>query len=895
MTTDNSGNPPKKGTLSLGSGTLSVGSSAPRSGGGQSVSVEVRRRRFDAPSPLGTRPVATAPATAGSPTASSEEIQRRMAALQSAQHVAAEQAAKAAADRAAAEQTAAQQAETKAAAPALSPAKAATAQPPAAPTYPAEPVFKAAESLDSTAPLTRDELLRRAAFLQDDRIRVAQEKAKVEAEAKAAAQAAALAAAQERAATRAGSGAGGVRSGTLANAGPGRTVDSKAFTAAKVGGDDTRKRTAGNTSGGKPDAREGGKRGRNAYLEELADRQRSSSSGGRRRRGPRDESAAPAAPAEKIIRDVMIPEFITVAELAARMAEKSADVVKKLMTMGELVTANQTIDQATAEVIVSEFGHKPILAAVTSIEETLLEGEDAAEDLVTRSPIVTIMGHVDHGKTTLLDTLRKAAVAKGEAGGITQHIGAYQVKAPSGRLITFLDTPGHAAFTAMRARGAQVTDVVILVVAADDGIMPQTIEAIHHARAAGVPIVVALNKMDKPGVNPAKVKNDLLAQEVVIEEFGGNVPCVPVSGLTGMGLGDLEEIVLLQADVLDLKANPKRRADGAVVEARLDKGRGPVATVVVQRGTLRVGDIVVAGPVWGRVRALINDKASNVKEAGPSMPVELLGLAGVPQAGDQFIVAIDERSAKDAAAQREQQARERAQAARKMTLENLMEKMTTEGQKDLNVIVKADVQGSVEAIAYALGQLNADQTQVKVKVISGGVGVITETDVNLAIAAGAIIVGFNVRADATARSLAEQHGVELRYYSIIYNLIDDIKAAMSGLLAPSVVEEITGQAEIRALFTFEKTKIAGCMVTSGKIFRGSKVRIIRDGTIVHTGELGSLRRAKEDAKDVAAGFECGMTFGSFTDFKEKDIVEGFQMKEVKRTIDDLKAVAAKHI
>jgi translation initiation factor IF-2 len=852
MTTNDSNTPPKKGTLSLGSGTLSLGNS-PRSGGGSSgnaVSVEVRRRRFDSPSPLNRGPSNVPGATK----ATNEEMQRRMAALQASQAPVA----------------------------------------PAAPVASA-PVAGAPEAKGGEA-LSREEALRRASMLMDDRVKFAQKKADEKAKADAEAKAAAAAAAQERAATRAGSGAGGVQSGTLNNSGPGRTVDSKAFTTAKATEENSRKRAAGGANTGRPEGKDADKkRGRNAYLEELADRQRNASSGGRRRRGPRDENVAPSAPAEKVIREVVIPEFITVADLAARMAEKSADVVKKLMSMGELVTANQTIDQSTAEVIVTEFGHKPILASIISAEEALMEGEDSAESLKARPPIVTVMGHVDHGKTTLLDTLRKASVAKGEAGGITQHIGAYQVQAPSGRIITFLDTPGHAAFTAMRARGAQVTDVVILVVAADDGIMPQTIEAIHHARAAGVPIVVALNKMDKPGVNPQKAKNDLLGQDVVLEEFGGTVPCVPVSGLTGMGLADLEEIVLLQADVLDLKANPERRADGAVVEARLDKGRGPVATVVVQRGTLHVGDIVVAGPVWGRVRALVNDKGQNVKEAAPSTPVEILGLAGVPQAGDQFIVAPDEKSAKDAAAQREQQERERAQAARKMTLESLMEKMATEGQKDLNVIVKGDVQGSVEAISYALGQLNADQAQVKVKVISSGVGVITETDVNLAIAADALIVGFNVRADATARGLAEQHGVELRYYGIIYNLIDDIKAAMSGLLAPSVVEEISGQAEIRALFTFEKTKIAGCMVTHGKIIRGSKVRILRDGVVIHTGELGSLRRGKDDAKDVASGFECGMTFGSFTDFKEKDVVEAFHLKEVKRTIDDLKAVAEKRL
>lgn len=817
---------PKK-TLTIGGGTLSVGSapSAPRGG---SVSVEVRRRRFDAPSAVsGNNNVPSAT------TATSEEMQRRMAALHASQ----------------AEQ------------------------------------------------VKRDEMqeaLRKATQLQEDRVKSAVQRAQQEDETRKAAADAAAKAAQERATTRAGSGAGGVQSGTIGSSGPGRTVDSKSFTAPKTAGsDDARKRGA--TTGGKPEGRDlNSKRGRNAYLEDLADRQRASSSG-RRRRGPRGEvsDATPQGPAEKVLRQVMIPEFITVAELAARMTEKAADVVKKLMTMGEFVTANQTIDQSTAEVIVTEFGHTAILADTTSIEDTLLEGADSDEQLITRPPIVTVMGHVDHGKTTLLDNLRKASVAKGEAGGITQHIGAYQVKAPSGRLITFLDTPGHAAFTAMRARGAKVTDVVILVVAADDGIMPQTIEAIQHARAAEVPIVVALNKMDKPGVNPSKVKNDLLAQDVVIEEFGGNVPCVPVSGLTGLGLGELEEIVLLQADVLDLKANPGRRADGTVVEARLDKGRGPVATVVVSRGTLRVGDILVAGQYWGRVRALINDRGVNIKEAGPSMPVEIHGLQGVPSAGDQFIVTENERAAKDAASQRDQNERERAQAARKMTLENLMEKMASEGQKDLNVIIKADVQGSTEAIAFALNQLNADQSQVRVKVVTSAVGVITENDVNLASTANALVVGFNVRADATAREVADRAGIELRYYSIIYNLIDDIKAAMSGLLAPSKVEEVTGQAEIRAIFTFERTKIAGCMVTEGKLSRGSKIRILRDGKVIHTGELASIRRGKDDVKDVNSGFECGMTFVSYTDFKEGDVVEGYTIKEIKRTIDDLKQAAAK--
>lgn len=850
---------PKKGTLSLG-GTLSIGAStgaAPRGG----VSVEVRRRRFDGPS------AATSPASA--PNLPKPLMPAPLPVSPVAPKPQPVQAAKKAAPEAVAPEAV------------VAPEAAPVAEAPvAAPVAPVAPVLSA-----------REQAFLKAGDLQSLNIKAAQERA-----AKEAADREAARLEKERLAKlRAGSGSGGVQSGTLNSSGPARNVDARSFTKTTISLDDARRRSS---SGGRPDAKDAtAKRGRNAYMSDLADRARTSSGGNKnRRRGPREENTENTAVVhEKISRDVMIPEFITVAELAARMSEKAADVVKKLMMMGEMVTANQTIDQGTAEVIVTEMGHKPHLQQAVNLEDMLRDAPDVEGDLVTRAPIVTIMGHVDHGKTTLLDTLRKASVAKGEAGGITQHIGAYQIKAPSGRLITFLDTPGHAAFTAMRARGAQVTDVVILVVAADDGVMPQTIEAIQHARAAGVPIVVAMNKIDKPSANPAKVKNELLAHDVVLEEFGGNVPCVPVSGLTGQGLDDLEEIVLLQADVLDLKANPNRRAEGTVVEARLDKGRGPVATVVVQTGTLKMGDIVVAGAVWGRVRALVSDLGKTIKEAGPSMPVEILGINGVPAAGDTFIVAADEKTAKDVASQRDVRGRERAQAARKLTLEGLMEKLNDagEGVKDLNIIVKADVQGSVEAIQYALGQLNADQSSVKVKVVSGGVGVMTETDVNLAVAAHALIVGFNVRADATAREIAERNGIELRYYSIIYQLIDDIKAAMSGLLAPNVVEEITGQAEIRAMFSFDKLRIAGCMVTSGKIGRGSKVRLLRDGQIVYTGELSTLKRAKDDAKEVASGFECGMTFTNFTDFKEKDIIEAFVMKEVKRTIDDLKQVAAR--
>ncbi len=639
---------------------------------------------------------------------------------------------------------------------------------------------------------------------------------------------------------------------------------------------------SGSASGGK-------KRGRNAYMEALEQRYRTMP--GRKKSRFRSGDNGSGQQAEKVIREVEISDFITVQELASRMAEKGSDVVKKLMMMGEMVTLTQTLDQEIAILIVEEFGHNYSTVSESDIEDGLVE-EDKPKDMVKRSPIVTVMGHVDHGKTTLLDALRSTRVAAGEAGGITQHIGAYQVEVPSsGRRITFLDTPGHAAFTAMRARGAEVTDVVVLVVAADDGVMPQTIEAIHHAKAAGVPIVVAINKMDKPDANPDRVKNELLAHEVVLEEFGGEIPAVPISALNKTGLDEIEEVILLQADVLELQANPKRRADGVVVEAQLDKGRGSVATVVVQRGTLRTGDIVVAGSVWGRVRALVNDKGDNVDEAGPSVPVEILGLQGVPKAGDTFVVAEDADRAKEVASYREQKLREAAQAARKMSLDNLFDRMAEAEKMDLNVIIKADVQGSVEAIKHSLMQL--DTPQISVKVIQGGVGVVTETDINLAMASGAVVCGFNVRTDAIARKHAEAEGIEIRYYSVIYHLIDDIKNAMAGLLESDFEEESLGAAEVRAIFKISKIKIAGCMVTEGMLKRSAKARLVRDGVIVHDGIIGTLRREKDEAKEVKSGFECGMTFDKFDDIQEGDVIESYSMKEVKKTFEDLEKLVEK--
>jgi translation initiation factor IF-2 len=634
------------------------------------------------------------------------------------------------------------------------------------------------------------------------------------------------------------------------------------------------------------------KRGRNAYMEDLEQRYRTMPARKKERAGMKTEGEAEGRPAEKVIREVEISDFITVQELAARMAEKGSDVVKRFMLMGEMVTLTQTIDQETAILIVEEFGHKYRTVSEADIEEGLVDEPDKPETLKARPPVVTVMGHVDHGKTTLLDSLRKANVVKGEAGGITQHIGAYQVTVPSsGRKITFLDTPGHAAFTAMRARGAQVTDVVVLVVAADDGVMPQTIEAIQHAKAAQVPIVVAINKMDKEDANPDRVKNELLSHELVLENFGGEVPSVSVSALAGTGIEELEEVILLQADMLELKANPNRRADGIVVEAELDKGRGAVATVVVQRGTLKVGDIVVAGSVQGRIRALVNDTGEQVKEAGPSVPVEILGLQGVPSAGDNFVVVENAERAKEVAEYRGQKQREKAQAARKLSLDNLFDRMEEVGKMELNVIVKADVQGSVEAIKHSLSQL--DMPQVKVNVVSGGVGVVTETDINLAMASEAVVCAFHVRADATARRLAEKEGVEIRYYNVIYELIDDVKNAMAGLLAPDIEEEPLGAADVRALFKMGKRKIAGCLVSEGTISRGNRARLVRDGQVVHEGMIATIRREKDDVKEVKAGVECGITFEKFDDLQEGDVIEAYQVKEVKKSFEDLEKMAAR--
>jgi translation initiation factor IF-2 len=589
--------------------------------------------------------------------------------------------------------------------------------------------------------------------------------------------------------------------------------------------------------------------------------------------------------AEKQVRDVQLPEAIVVSELANRMAERAADVVKALMKMGMMVTMNQSIDADTAELVIEEFGHRAVRVTDADVEQAIDTVKDRDEDLAPRPPIVTIMGHVDHGKTSLLDAIRKTNVVSGEAGGITQHIGAYQVRTPNGSLVTFLDTPGHAAFTSMRARGAQVTDIVVLVVAADDAVMPQTVEAINHAKAAKVPMIVAINKIDKPSANPQKVRTDLLQHEVVVEQLSGEVQDVEVSAVTGKGLDNLLEAIALQAEILELKANPARQAQGAVIEAKLDVGRGPVATVLVQHGTLKRGDIFVVGEQWGKVRALLNDKGERVDEAGPSVPVEVLGLTGTPEAGDVLNVVETEAQAREIAAYREKAARDkRAAAGAATTLEQLMAKAKADkATAELQVVVKADVQGSAEAIVQAMEKIGNDE--VRVRVLHSGVGAVTDSDVGLAEASRAPIIGFNVRANASARQSAQQKGVEIRYYSIIYDLVDDIRAAASGLLKAEVRESFIGYAKILQVFKVSGIgKVAGCLVTEGVARRSAGVRLLRDNVVIHEGTLKTLKRFKDEVKEVPSGQECGMAFENYDDIRDNDVIEIFEREEVQRKL-----------
>jgi translation initiation factor IF-2 len=606
-----------------------------------------------------------------------------------------------------------------------------------------------------------------------------------------------------------------------------------------------------------------------------------------RRRMQRLTGKGASEPKEKIAREVIVPETITIQELANRMAERGVDVIRLLMKQGAMHKITDVIDADTAQLVAEEMGHTVKRVAESDVEEGLFDDADAPEALITRPPVVTIMGHVDHGKTSLLDAIRKTNVVSGEAGGITQHIGAYQVTSPSGGKVAFVDTPGHAAFTAMRARGAQVTDIVVLVVAADDGVMPQTIEAISHAKAAGVPIVVAINKIDKPEADPQRVRTELLQHDIQVESMGGETLEFEVSAKNGDGLGTLLEGLQLQAEILDLKANPDRPAEGTVIEAKLDRGRGPVATVLVQRGTLKTGDIVVAGSEWGRVRALINDKGEKVDEAGPSMPAEILGFNGTPEAGDRVAVVENEARAREVTEYRSRRKRDLMAARIGGTSRSLADMMRDlkEGadRQEFPLVIKGDVQGSVEAIAGALEKAGNDE--VSARLVHAGVGGITESDVTLAEASDAIVIGFNVRAFKEARELAARNGTEIRYYNIIYDLVDDVKAAMSGMLAPTLRETRLGEAEILEVFNVSKVgKVAGCRVLDGNVQRGAHVRLIRDNVVIHEGKLSQLKRFKDDAREVVAGQECGMAFENYQDMRKGDVIECYTVEEVKRTL-----------
>ncbi len=590
-------------------------------------------------------------------------------------------------------------------------------------------------------------------------------------------------------------------------------------------------------------------------------------------------------PQVKQVRDVVVPDNITVSELGNRMAERTADVVKELMKLGIMATATQTIDGETAELVAGEFGHRVQRVSESDIEIGLSGSDDDPASLQPRPPVVTVMGHVDHGKTSLLDAIRRTDVAAGESGGITQHIGAYQIKTAAGNVITFIDTPGHEAFTEMRSRGANITDIVVLVVAADDSVMMQTIEAINHAKAAGCPTIVAVNKCDKPEANPQKVRNDLLQHEIITEDFGGDVLCVDVSAVTGAGLDKLEEAIMLQAELLELKANPDRHAEGIVVESKVERGKGSVATLLVQRGTLKKGDIFVVGAESGRVRALLDDRGQTLKSARPGQPVEILGLNGTPMAGDSCVVVESEARAREIAEYRTRVNRD-SEAARgaRGSVEQMLSAIAAGEAAELPVVIKTDVHGSLEAIRVALEKLGTDQVQVRT--LSSGVGALSESDISLATASNAIVIGFNVRAIPQARDLAKRDGVEIRYHSIIYELIDEVKAAMSGLLSPDTQEDFIGYAEIRQVFGVSKIgKVAGCMVTEGVIKRGCKVRLLRDNVVIHEGSLKTLKRFKDEVREVREGFECGMGFENYSDLQEGDMIECFEIREVARTLD----------
>ena len=651
-----------------------------------------------------------------------------------------------------------------------------------------------------------------------------------------------------------------------------------------------RKRGAGRLGAGQNRRRGGGKLTVSQVLNdgfEDRDSKNPSMAAQRRARERMRAKMAMQNPQTKQYREVIVPEVITVQELANRMSERMGDVVKKLMNLGIMATGSQPIDADTAELIVHEFGHTLKRVSDADVESSIIGDADKDEHLEHRPPVVTIMGHVDHGKTSLLDAIRTADVVSGEAGGITQHIGAYQITTKSGKKITFIDTPGHAAFTEMRARGADVTDIVVLVVAADDSVMPQTIEAISHAKAAGKPMIIAINKCDLPSANPNKVRQELLQHEVVTESMGGDSQSIEVSAKTKMGLDALEEAILLQAEVLHLQANPDRPAVGAVIESRLEQGKGSVATVLVRKGTLKVGDIFVSGTEWGRVKTLHDDRGALVKSALPGQPTEVQGLTGTPEAGDDFIVVPDEAKAREVTAFRQHKKKAKAAAKSKgRTLDQMISDIQAGSAKLLPVIIKGDVHGSIEAIAGALEKVTADNSEVKVSVMHTGVGAITESDVTLANASKALIIGFNVRANPQARDHAKRDGVEIRYYSIIYEVIDEVKGMLTGLLSPELKEKFIGYAEIRKVFEVSKTgKIAGCFVTEGVVKRGAKVRLLRDNVVIHTGTLKTLRRFKDEVRDVQKGYECGMAFENYDDIKENDVIEAFEIESSARTLE----------
>ncbi|HZP70206.1 MAG TPA: translation initiation factor IF-2 [Pseudolabrys sp.] len=652
-----------------------------------------------------------------------------------------------------------------------------------------------------------------------------------------------------------------------------------------------RSRRGGNArpAAARPTPRSGGEkqRGRLTVINALSqDEERERSVASFRRRVQRLKGQTSAEPKEKLVREVTIPEAITIQDLANRMSERAVDVIRLLMKQGQMATINDVLDADTAQLIAEELGHTVRRVAEADVEEGLFDAADDPANLAPRAPVVTVMGHVDHGKTSLLDAIRSSNVAAGEAGGITQHIGAYQVASPSGIKITFIDTPGHAAFTAMRARGAKVTDIVVLVVAADDGVMPQTVEAIHHAKAAKVPIIVAINKIDKPDAKPDRVRTDLLQHEIQVESLGGEVVDVEVSATKKTNIDRLLEMIGLQAEILDLKANANRAAEGTVIEAKLDRGRGPVATALVQRGTLRPGDIVVAGAEWGRVRALVSDTGEPVQSAGPSTPVEVLGFSGTPDAGDRLAVVENEARAREVTDYRARQKREKLAArasGMRGSLEQMMAQAKTSGRKEFPLVIKADVQGSVEAIVGALDKLATEE--VAARVLHSGVGGISESDVTLAEASGVPIIAFNVRANKEAREAAERAGIEIRYYNIIYDLVDDVKKAMSGLLAPTLRETMLGNAQILEIFNISKVgKIAGCKVTDGTVERGANVRLIRDNVVIHEGKLSQLKRFKDDVREVGAGMECGMAFENYQDMRQGDVIECYRVEQIQRSL-----------